>query len=330
MNQSTATHAIDRLAHAIAVAIADNRFAADGRAIRRDGWTAERIRFFLETLGACGSVTRAAAAAGISARSAYKLRDRAPGFDRAWSTALQVARPIVPLRSRVLHGSVDIFIRDGRVWERHYFDNRLALAALRRLDRMAAAIDETHPLLGGFDFDALVERACAAAGAQSRDGDSPGHSESRELSVPRPYQRRDARSELARVPGMARKMRPARAIARGKRPFRELSDRRRRTRPGRRAAARRPSIIASDGLTRIHNLNLSKPGDTLGIRRRQTAGEERLVGKGRTLIPDWAGRRPAIHRSRGWIPSRNRDLCASIASAMVGPGRRKPAHSEGS
>jgi hypothetical protein len=34
---------------------------------------------------------------------------------------------------------------------------------LRRLDKMAATIAETHPLAAGFDFDALVERACDAA-----------------------------------------------------------------------------------------------------------------------------------------------------------------------
>ena len=78
MNEFTSSCTRDRLAEAIAAAIADNTIAADGRAVRRDGWTAERMRIFLEALADHGSVTHAAREAGVSARSAYKLRDRAP------------------------------------------------------------------------------------------------------------------------------------------------------------------------------------------------------------------------------------------------------------
>jgi hypothetical protein len=59
------------------------------RRIRRDGWTIDRQVKFIMALNATGSVTRAAAAAGMSRESAYRLRDR-PGhedFARVWDAA---------------------------------------------------------------------------------------------------------------------------------------------------------------------------------------------------------------------------------------------------
>ena len=163
INPSSTSH---RLAQAIAADIAANRTAADGRAVRRDGWTPERIRLFIETLAGCGSITAAARAAGVSERAAYKFRDRAPTFDDAWQIALDIARPIRPFVSRVLHGSVDITLRDGVVWERHYFDNRLARAVLTGLDRQIASFQGKGVPVLAEDFESLVERACAEASAR--------------------------------------------------------------------------------------------------------------------------------------------------------------------
>jgi hypothetical protein len=58
--------------------------------IRRDGWTAERQLRFLDALAATRSITRAAAAAGMSRESAYRLRDRREGalFAAIWDRAL--------------------------------------------------------------------------------------------------------------------------------------------------------------------------------------------------------------------------------------------------
>jgi len=59
------------------------------RRIRRDGWTIDRQVKFIMALNATGSVTRAAAAAGMSRESAYRLRD-GPGhedFARVWDAA---------------------------------------------------------------------------------------------------------------------------------------------------------------------------------------------------------------------------------------------------
>jgi hypothetical protein len=112
--------------------------------VRRDGWTPDRIRLFLETLADGGSITCAARAAGVSARAAYKFGDRAAAFDEALRTALDIACPIQPFASRIFHSSVEIIYRDdmmGRspvprtgfghlggcsnlpVGERHHFDN---------------------------------------------------------------------------------------------------------------------------------------------------------------------------------------------------------------
>lgn len=59
--------------------------------IRRDGWTAERQLRFLDVLARTRSVTRAAATAGMSRESAYRLRARRDGalFAIAWDRALE-------------------------------------------------------------------------------------------------------------------------------------------------------------------------------------------------------------------------------------------------
>jgi hypothetical protein len=59
------------------------------RRIRRDGWTTDRQVKFIIALNKTRSVTRAAAVAGMSRESAYRLRDRAghADFARAWDAA---------------------------------------------------------------------------------------------------------------------------------------------------------------------------------------------------------------------------------------------------
>jgi hypothetical protein len=60
--------------------------------IRRDGWTAERRRRFLELLAAGLDVRRACAGVGLSRQAAYTLRRRDPAFAQAWDGALGSAR----------------------------------------------------------------------------------------------------------------------------------------------------------------------------------------------------------------------------------------------
>jgi hypothetical protein len=57
---------------------------------RRDGWTAERQLRFLDALARTRSISKAAAAAGMSRESAYRLRERREGalFAALWDEAL--------------------------------------------------------------------------------------------------------------------------------------------------------------------------------------------------------------------------------------------------
>lgn len=58
---------------------------------RHDGWTPERQLAFLGALSLTRSVTRSAAAAGMSRESAYRLRDRRDGalFAARWDQILR-------------------------------------------------------------------------------------------------------------------------------------------------------------------------------------------------------------------------------------------------
>jgi hypothetical protein len=82
---------------------------------RLAGWSAERQRYFLETLAETGSVHLAAEAARLSARSAYKLRTRSPAFAAAWDSALQLAvgRLSAIVFDRAMQGRVDQVFEDG-------------------------------------------------------------------------------------------------------------------------------------------------------------------------------------------------------------------------
>jgi hypothetical protein len=120
-----------------------------GRLVRQDGWTPEAMCTFLEALAESGCVRSAAQAAGRSPRSAYKLRRSTKGraFHLAWEAALLLARRRLAddLLSRALHGSVRTIRRNGEVWgEEHRFNDRLAMAMLTRLDRLAESNDGLH------------------------------------------------------------------------------------------------------------------------------------------------------------------------------------------
>ena len=60
------------------------------RAVRKDGWTAERRRTFMETLAATCNVSEAARVAGMNLSSAYYHKRRDPAFAREWAQALSV------------------------------------------------------------------------------------------------------------------------------------------------------------------------------------------------------------------------------------------------
>lgn len=102
---------------------------------RRNGWTPETQRAFIDALGTCGCVARAARAVGMTPRSAYRLLEAggAESFADAWDQA--IARGIERLRldalDRALHGAWVPVIRRGRlVQTEHRHNDRLAIALL--------------------------------------------------------------------------------------------------------------------------------------------------------------------------------------------------------
>ena len=117
-----------------------DQYEPQAPAIRHDGWTGEKMADFCEKLAETGIVMDAGDAAGMSASSAYRARRRNPAFAAAWDAALTIARERLAdtLLARSLEGNVEQVYKDGQlIGERHVIDNRLGLAILRRLDRLA-------------------------------------------------------------------------------------------------------------------------------------------------------------------------------------------------
>lgn len=104
---------------------------------RKDGWSPDKQRAFIEVLADTGSVATAAQCVEMSESSAYRLR-RAPGaeaFDRAWSAAIDAAskKLIDAAFERALVGTDEpVFDRDGhRVGRRLRQSDRLLMFLLR-------------------------------------------------------------------------------------------------------------------------------------------------------------------------------------------------------
>ncbi|MGN7998648.1 hypothetical protein [Sphingomonas sp. 22176] len=147
------------------------------RAVRADGWTAERQRKFLEMLAEGHSITNTCLALGMSVTSAYALRRSARGaaFALGWQAALLLAREHLAdaLLERAVHGSVETITRpDGSTITRQRHDNRLAMHMLTRLDRLAddaqGPADHAAARLAAAEFEqylALVEQGGGAARA---------------------------------------------------------------------------------------------------------------------------------------------------------------------
>lgn len=107
---------------------------------RHDGWTAERQRTFIRALAETGSVTAAAAEAGVTPRSAYRLRIHpdARAFTAAWDRALRVATGhLVALAfERAVNGVPRQKWKDGElVEETRVPSERMLTFLLTRLDR---------------------------------------------------------------------------------------------------------------------------------------------------------------------------------------------------
>ncbi|TGX52886.1 hypothetical protein E5A73_14790 [Sphingomonas gei] len=114
-----------------------------GGAARYEGWTPDKQRTFLEALSEGHTVVQAAAIVGLSKQSAYALRQspRGQSFALGWQAAVLLARNALAdeLMERAFKGTRETLTRnDGSIVTRHRHDNRLAMAMLNRLDRMAS------------------------------------------------------------------------------------------------------------------------------------------------------------------------------------------------
>ena len=95
---------------------------------------------FCETLAETAVVADACDEVGMHVSGAYALRRRNPVFAAGWDAALTIARERLAdtLLARAMEGNSELVYRDGEiVGRRDVLDNRLGLAILRRLDRLA-------------------------------------------------------------------------------------------------------------------------------------------------------------------------------------------------
>ncbi|MCL6682761.1 hypothetical protein [Sphingomonas alba] len=109
--------------------------AVPRRRQRRNGWTEKRQREFIAALAKCGSVSAAAKAIGMTARSAYRLLDAegADDFARAWDDALDIGmeRLRCDALERAISGAwVPVYRRGKLVKVEHRKSDRLAIAML--------------------------------------------------------------------------------------------------------------------------------------------------------------------------------------------------------
>ncbi|RST29989.1 hypothetical protein HMF7854_03465 [Sphingomonas ginkgonis] len=104
---------------------------------RVNGWCGLRQRMFIDALAQTGSVHSAAEAAGISARSAYRLRVRSLPFAQAWAAALPLAagRLVSVALDRAINGRIEQIWKDGElVGEKRVPSDKLLMWLLVRLD----------------------------------------------------------------------------------------------------------------------------------------------------------------------------------------------------
>jgi hypothetical protein len=106
---------------------------------RRDGWSAQRQRVFIEALAESGCVSDACVAAGVTPRSAYRLRRHptAKGFTEAWDRALMIAtgRLVSIAFDRAIKGTIRELWKDGEcVGEVRAPSDKLLMFLLSKLD----------------------------------------------------------------------------------------------------------------------------------------------------------------------------------------------------
>lgn len=142
---------------------------------RHNGWTPRRQQLFILRLACGDGPAEAARVAGCSRQSVYALRRRqdAQGFAAAWDAAQDFAqrarragRALPPSQDGIDTILVPRFYRGKLVGYVQREDLRSAMRTLSRLDRMSHVVRDSR----GFDFDELVEQACASVEIDKADG----------------------------------------------------------------------------------------------------------------------------------------------------------------
>uniref|UniRef100_UPI003D052CDA hypothetical protein n=1 Tax=Altererythrobacter sp. TaxID=1872480 RepID=UPI003D052CDA len=116
---------------------------------------------FLENLSLNGNVRLACRAAGVSAQTAYRARRASPAFTALWDAALLSARAHAEevLADRALNGVEEaVFYHGEEVATRRRYSDRLLLAHLARLDRLAERAEVTSALSALDDVIAALGR----------------------------------------------------------------------------------------------------------------------------------------------------------------------------
>jgi hypothetical protein len=157
---------------------------------RSDGWTAERQRKFLAVLAETGCISDACIHAGVSSRSAYRLRQRpdARAFADAWDDALRIAaaRLVAIAFDRAIKGGVREFWRGGELIGQtrgpsdkllvfllqHILPRANAPSRMDSLDTQVAAIRDDFPQR----LATLIDNMAEMVPLETRDfyGEAPG------------------------------------------------------------------------------------------------------------------------------------------------------------
>jgi len=128
-----------------------------GLRIRHDGFTVDRCRIFLATLGQAGCVRDACRVAGVTSTNAYRLKARFPLFAAEWAKALARARKGLHAIAwqRAVEGRETVIMRGGKEVERRIAPDSSILALLLKNGQMeggVAAADFAAEFAGADDI----------------------------------------------------------------------------------------------------------------------------------------------------------------------------------
>ena len=123
---------------------------------RRDGWTPQKQREFIEALADTGVVREAAARVGMTQQSAWRLRRRpdARAFDVAWDAALHhgARRLHAVAWERAIEGVTKGHYYHGELkGEERVYDNRLLIYLLGRAEMQRARWQDRDAALADWD-----------------------------------------------------------------------------------------------------------------------------------------------------------------------------------